>query len=403
MPPLLTVAGNDATCDALCDVSITRGRQHPAENYDPSTFGVTLINTTAGSVRRGDTVTFALDAPASTPTWDNSTDTWDAQTGTWDSKVTRITLFSGYVTDLTAAWLITPEGTLPTTRCVAVDPLTALANTLVGDAPWPSETCAARASRIAALVGIALTILGTGPVLLARDVDRQPALDLLDGCAADGSEWGGIFYDPSSATYQWTLGTERNTTTAAITVDACNMLGDFTVVQAVSDIVNDVTVTYGSPTAEVYATDAGSASKDGTRHVTISTHLANTTDAQQRATDHLTRYLTPAWKVDHLLVPSSLLDPAGERPFAESLLKLPLGARIAMTGLPAPASSNPNGYLEGWSFDMQGSPDKWSVGLHVSPAQWSGPLITWDGADTAVAPSWDAVPYYTAWNDVVGG
>ena len=49
MPPLLTLDGVDATCDVIADVQVTRGRNHPAENFDPSTCQLSFVNPTAGT------------------------------------------------------------------------------------------------------------------------------------------------------------------------------------------------------------------------------------------------------------------------------------------------------------------------------------------------------------------
>jgi|SRR5215471_924325 len=401
MAPQLLLNGADVTCDALADVQISRGRNHPAENYDPSTMTVSFVEPTASTVERGQTVDFALDAPASNPTWNDATGTWAAATGSWASQEVRLTLFRGYVTDLAADWRVGALGPLPVVKILATDPLGHLANQMVGDTPWPAETCAARASRIAGLVGISLTVLGTGPTLLARDVDRQPALDLLDAASADGSTWGGVFYDPVTDAYIWTLGDERNTTTPAATLDDCQISDNVTAAQVVSDVANDVTVTYGSPQVEVHSQDATSVMVDGYRHTSISTALANTVDAQARADTHVQRYSVPVWKLDNVNVSSGVLDPATDHPLAEALLKMPLGSRLAFTDLPKPTDAFVSGYLEGWSFDMHDNPAVWSLGLKVSPVQWSGPLLAWTDAGT-VAATWAAVPTATTWQDVTG-
>jgi hypothetical protein len=390
--PLFTIAGVDYTCDVLDDVQVVRGRQHPSESFTPATLQATLVSDAAVNAKRGDVVVFTLNAPASDPTWDTSTTTWDATTGTWDSVAVRVVLFSGRITDLTSAWLVMSDGTTyPEVTILAADPLAELANQIVGnDSTWASETCAARAQRISDLLGYPITTTGTGGVLLARAPQSAPALDLLDAAAAAGSAMGGIYYTPATGVTLWTLGAERNTTTAGLTFDNCDVLAGLKAVKSVTDLANNCTVSYGSPSAEAQASDLGSMDGDGVRTASISTDLANYADALALAQDRVARYAVPAWKLTDVVIPSAVLDT--QAGLAEALLNASLGTRVQLSPLPAPAPSTWAGYLEGYTFTMT-SPTTYSVTLNLSPQEWTGPLFPWDSA----AGTWDAAT--GVWND----
>lgn len=98
-------------------------------------------------------------------------------------------LFTGRI----AALSMTPhkKGVIFNVGCV--DYRADLAETIVGDTPWPEETVWARMTRIFAAMGVNLPgkpqariggvlypAIGDGPVIAARDVDAQPALDVIN-------------------------------------------------------------------------------------------------------------------------------------------------------------------------------------------------------------------------------
>jgi len=387
--PQLLIGGIDQTCYVLADVTVKRGREHPAENFEPSTLQATLVSNAAVQTSRGDQVTFTLNAPATDPLWDTSSGTWDAAAGTWDSVARKVTLFVGRVTDLTSVWTVAADGTsFVEVAMVAVDPLSSLANQMLGGAEtWPSETCVARVNRISDEIDWPITTIGTGGMLATRSPGSAPALDLLDAAAANGAAVGGIYFHPPTGVTTWTLGAERNTTTPGLVFDSCHLLAQLKAEQAVSDIANDCTVSYSG--GEARATDLGSTDAVGWRTASISTDLAVLADAQARAADTIARYCLPAWKVTDVVIPSELLDDAG---LAESLLNASLGTRVQLSPLPAPAPTTWNGYLEGWSLAMQ-TPTTYRVTLNLSPEQYSGPLFPWDSA----TGTWDAAS--GAWND----
>ena len=102
-------------------------------------------------------------------------------------------LFAGRITDVAAMQSTDPDRW--ELNVTAAGPMAELARTTIGDAPWPVETDSARIHRILGLAGYdqsGVDPAAHGPRVMARDVDRQPALRLLHEVAQTG---GGLLWE----------------------------------------------------------------------------------------------------------------------------------------------------------------------------------------------------------------
>lgn len=390
--------GVDVSCHALPPLEVTWGRTHPGDSFEPRRASVVVD--AAAKVRRGQTLRAELNAPATDPQWrDQGSTTWATASGSWLGARKLVVLFEGQVTDTDARF----EPVVPHVEwnvavdVLAVDPVAGLANLIVGDSPWPQETVTARAQRIEALTPLVWVTDPSTAQVAARDVDTQPALDLLDELTQTGSISGGIWYDPNTSVAGFLLD-RRNSRVPDLTFDGCDILDDAHLVESVTDIVNDVTVTYVNPAdlnaqPEARATSAASIAAEGRRHSTISTKLVDAATAQARADSHVKRYALalPRWEDVAL---SSRLGP--ERAVAEAIMKAAPGLRVRLTDdIPPPAVLPWDGYVEGWSISVDA--DEWRVELMLSPAGWSGPLLTW--AEVEVGKTWAQVDPSWRWMD----
>lgn len=108
----------------------------------------------------------------------------------------EVVRFTGTVTDLNVGWEEADEDTpfSPVAQIIAVGPMANLGRRVVGDEPWPQELDGARAARILTLAGANTDAARNDPgrvEILSRDVDAQPALDLIQSV---GDDSGGILW-----------------------------------------------------------------------------------------------------------------------------------------------------------------------------------------------------------------
>lgn len=397
--------GVDVSCHALEPVEVAWGRVHPGDSFEPRRCTVGLDE--VANPQRGQTLQVDINAPSSNPQWQYTPGTWATQVGTWLARRKSVVLFYGRITDTQTSWqpVVPHTDWAVVVDVVAVDPVAELARTNVGDVPWPQETISARAARIEALTGLTWLNDSSSAVVLARDVDLQPALDLLDELAHWGSLAGGIFYDPSRALARFALDAMRGSRDPALILSSCQILMDANASQSVGDVVNDVTVTYRNPAdlnaqPSVRVTSAPSIASNGQRGKSISTELVSSTVASQRANAEVTRFAVAADRWQSVVLDSRVLTGAG---IAEQVLAAGPGLRLRLSELPAPSEPLWDGYLEGWTF--QGLADLWTTEVNLSPATWSGPLLSWAYAVQPGAlalnpnPGFEATPWIAGWTN----
>jgi len=343
--------------------------------------------------------------------------------GTGDSGGLR---FSGRVTDTPTTWWEEhpddPDRFMLGMRLQCVGPLGGWGRRRVGDEPWPAEPVADRAARIATLVGQPLIVQGGAPYVIARDVDSQPAIDLLEELAVDCSGWlfdhaGNTYlqslevrriYDPQerwddqATTWNGWEGTWDQQTgtagTAAVTIrpnpDAVLFAPPL---EVTSDLANHVRVYYGTEdevTSEqpyIEFEDAGSLALYGPEDVRITTRLEDLAEAQLRAQLTLERGAWPQWHLPRVELDWAALDPA----VAVQLSAALPGTMVEVTHLPEPGPFQTftgciEGWTDQWSWDDAAGAVLRTTTLHLSDTRWSFAVLTWDGfvPDTL---TWDAI------------
>lgn len=295
----------------------------------------------------------------------------------------------------------------------------------IGDEPWPQESVAERAARIAALVGLPVVVEGGADLqVIGRDVDSQPGIRVLTDLADSTGGWlwddaDGIVHlqaldarkvgsttvlwsqEPAAATWADLDGTTWDGDDAPgpyMPVNLqCHDIGWEPVWKQTLEFVNKVTVKWGpAPSegeqAQVTVTDPDSIADLGESSVTITSSLAEEGDALELAGLILTRSSRPRWNLGQVDVDFADLDPGT----AAALLNAAPGTRITVNGLPQPAPHGTAfpGVLEGWAETI-GAGGGRAMTLWLSHIEESLALPTWD-AEPPTAP-WTAAT--TTWED----
>lgn len=348
-----------------------------------------------------------------------------------DNGVVR---FDGVVTDSPAArWEehpADPEGWMLVLRVMCAGPLARWGRDRVGDEPWPAETVAERAARIAALVGAQLTVQGGGGLrVVGRDVDSQPASLLLDELATDCAGW---LYDHQGTTYLQSLdirrqgdpqetwddqtttwdawdGTWDEQTETSPTWQQPVPLPPGAVLfapswQQNSTFANDVRVFYGpldeqGGQASVQASDQQSIERFGRSAVQVRTRLESSAEAQLRAALTIERAAWPRWHLPSVQVAWELLD----GPTATVLDAMLPGVRCQVTAMPQPGPAQTfdgcvEGWVERWAYDEAADDVLRTTTLHLSDVRWSFAVLTWDGIVPDDLP-WDGID--ATWDELI--
>lgn len=289
--------------------------------------------------------------------------------------------FFGTVTDLVA---------IPATRrqpaaqlqIVAVGPRAQLGQIPVGDAPWPQENDAARATRILNAAhawqgSLTIGVADPGTVaVLARDVDRQPALALLDKLAQDSG--GELVEGRSMGTLTWRDALARQNAVPLLELTAENVLAPAQFRQSLEGMVNDLTMAYGPPAptdqATVHIADITPANGAyGVVAASQATDLALEADAQSRATDIVGRRNRPRWRLDDIAVD---LMRTLTKPQAAALLRSNFGDLVTVSGLPTSAPFiSLQAFIEGQTEVI--TRDSWTMVLAMTDKAWTGTGTRW--------------------------
>lgn len=415
----VTIAGADLDPNTVEATSlvVTHGRQAFTDGPTPSSATVILLYP-AGAMppwSSGDTIALAGD------------------TGP---------MFAGRITDRALSHLDTQErGRLGRFTITAAGTLARLGVRKVGDTPWPQETGAQRAERILTAAQVPHRIDGTtdAPVL-PRDVDAQPALDLLADLATDTS--AAVFDTPSGAVvYQALSGRARPVfpyrwvdfpadwawagLDPALTWDGTppsigqwdSPGSEFPIIlppnaveweptwaSSEAQVVNRVrvgwgTVPQGGEQAWVESSDAASAARHGERYAYQGTQLATEAAARDRAAHVITTQAQERWSLSTVVVLLEQLDPSTRY----NLLRATCGHHVTVQGLPQPAPATEwTGILEGWSYQQwrTGSGDHERITLYLSDPLSSLAVMTW--ADYPSTYTWADHPDALIWDYLNG-
>lgn len=147
---------------------------------------------------------------------------------------------------------------------------------------------------------------------------------------------------------------------------------------------NSTTVEYGSPRVSVLYEDSASIGLYGRIPGSVSTELANTADANQRAYDRATRRGYPRWFMD-------------SAPLLRGY-ELALGQVVELSGFPTSSPYSAwNPCLEGWTDTIRG--DAWTCELALSHPLLSGVVLTWITTPATIA--WNEVDPACSWSQAL--
>lgn len=309
--------------------------------------------------------------------------------------------FVGNVTDMSVGWddAGTETPTQVVAQVLAVSPLATLGRTVIGDTPWPLELDGTRAGHI--FVAATQKNVGTdfeyqadiGTVtVLAKDVDSQPALELLQSVAESAE---GIVWQRLDGTVCYGDANRRIETVPDLTLDACDLLVSPAWKRDLSGLVNSVSIGWGDPGEgeqnRYLASDQQSIGAYGLYDYSVSTELAVLADAVTVAQDMLARQASPSWGLS--VLPVGVADLDAER--TAQLLALDMNSLVALTGLPVTGATPDaaNLWVEGWAETLEAGAH--ALDLAVSDYARSAGAVTWD---TWGAGTWDATPASLTWN-----
>jgi hypothetical protein len=323
--------------------------------------------------------------------------------------------FSGRVTDLAYGWVDVGADTPNTLsgQIIAAGALSDLARRVVGDEPWPQELDGARAARVLTLAGVPVDGFTSDPgtvQILARDVDSQSALDVVQGVAASA---GGILWEAVDGHIRYADAEHRRNTPVSVSLDACDILVTPTWSRTTSGLVNRVSLGYGvTPDGgeQPRLTDSRQDSIDryGRYEYTSATELAALADAQNMVSLLLTRNVSPVWVFSELPLDIDGMDDAR----TVAALGLDMNGLVAVTGLPVAGAAPTTAtlWVEGWTETLTADAHDFVIAVSgycrtVPPPRWDDvdPSRTWDAMGTL---TWDDIAClgpavdYGRWNDV---
>ena len=258
-------------------------------------------------------------------------------------------------------------------RISAVGSLASWGYALIGEEPWPEETVAARAQRIAAIVGEPIVVQGgSGTEVIGQDVDAKRGIVLLEELAKSTGGW--LFDGPDGTIYLQALGARSVTSSAVpwndepegetwdaldegitwqsetynpyrpLDLDGCWVRWS-PAWSASHEVATVVRVVYGTAEGEQVVQDDDAIAEYGRHEVKVTSRLAAGGDAITLGTVILGRNNRPypalaGVTIDMARLPRDL--------YMDLLQSLP-GIRVTVHDLPQPApAAAVNGVIEGW-------------------------------------------------------
>lgn len=348
-------------------------------------------------------------------------------------------LFTGRVTDRTLEHSRDVDGVYGTFTITATGPTARLGVRVVGDVPFPQEPATARAERVLQLAGMPYVIDGPADMaILPRDVDAQPALDLLEELQRDTAAavfdlpTGEVVYQPMSGRqrpvipYMWSDFPPAQTWAASDPALTWNgdppSIGDWDSPRSKFplDIPGSVTlwapqwrasegvvvnharigwglVPEGGQQATVEAVEQSSIDRHGRRYAYLGTQLAVEGDAQERATHIVSTQSIDRWALDDVDIQLDLTDPQ----FYNQVMALRCGDHVVLHDLPTP---NPAitwpAIVEGWTYIELAEAElrREQLTLILSDPLLSLAVMRWD--DYPGTYPWQGHPPAVTWMDL---
>lgn len=309
----------------------------------------------------------------------------------------------GFVTDVQLGFVIEGNQPVGILRWTATGRLARAGQVLVGDEPWPAETVRTRIGRIGAALEDAFPLSPTQwlidadnaeeTMVIAKDVDRRPALELL----TEHAEWaGGMMYEGRRyLTYRRQA--SRADRDPLVELSAREIVATANWESSLSGIINDYTVTYGEsdPKASVRVIDQASIDAFGVYAATLDSDLATEDAARNMAAITVGRNSFPRWRISELNLDVLKSLPVEK---AAALLLPDIGDLIHVTGIPATAPATEYLFVEGWSINVER--DRWDLAIYVTDGGQTGAPIRW--VDLPVDLTWADVPADMSWLQTAG-
>jgi hypothetical protein len=398
--PFVRIDGTDYTGEALNGLNITRGRD-------------TVYQAPTAGYARVQLVDIAgLGLPIDIAT--------NLTIGVTDPEANELTLFSGYVTDISADLYDPGIGQRPGAiySILAVGPLARLSRRIVLDDGRPAET---DGDRIAAAVqaGLSATFDETGgtwadidPTLTWHTFDDgyDPALidpGVFDLVALPGFDSGytalevaeqasasgeGLLYETLDGLVGWDNANARGSMTDPIVIpgDVINA-GGLRTASSVSDLVNRATVQYpgGAETAQ----DLTAVQTFTLYERIINTQLASSTAAGDRAAAYVERHAYPVINLDAIVI---RLDTLEDTALRGALLQVRSGSYVRLVDLPPTLGvTYLDAFVEGTSMRLERQ--RAELRLNVSDASLSYSQVRWSGVDPAL--EWGDVDGMLEWQN----
>ena len=270
--------------------------------------------------------------------------------------------FSGYITAIDYL-----PGTVTVT---AIDEIERLTRAPIARASWPSESEAARLTRICSAASITPTIQGTGLAAVAAtatDAEPETPWRLLVELAASA---GSLVYVNRDGQLIYRCHDDIHDTKTVLAPEV-TLRESLEMSIELGRVRNSITVEYDG--GEITATDSSSVTAYGARDGgKLKTILANATDAQTRADRYLTAYAEPRWHLPN--VTAFLKFAWNDRDIAD-LLSLDLDDVLELPQLlPASPEASYASRVIGYTETL--APEAWEMTYVLDPHGWSEEGIT---------------------------
>lgn len=319
---------------------------------------------------------------------------WNATPGTWlehpepwdeapaatieDITVTLTTatykpvrIFNGTISDITA----TPQADKNVRIDIsAVDSLPSLAALKIGDKPWGREPLDKRLQRIVNLLD-GYTLINNSPndvTLAARDIDKQPALDMLHAAARSGASliWAGSH--ANTGKYVYVEDPAERPTIPTLRLSAKTLPAPVNVFRDYSDLASKVEVEYyptGSTDGEpqtLYEISPQLMKRIGTRVAQIRSELANRGNASALARRYLDWSNLTDWRFENVIIDSKLakLTPGEICLLLNSYRRI--GLPLQITDLPPWIPEHEVMHVDGGTIAYQKK--RWTMNLFLTPS-----------------------------------
>lgn len=398
--PTVSIDGVNFTGDALGDITITRGRDTVYADPPAGYARVQLVDIagTGLAINIAQTLTIKVE----------------------DSTAADVTVFVGYVTDVSADLYDAGIGQNPAAiySILAVGPLARLSRRVIFDAGRPAED---DGERIDAAIKAGLSsswqeVGGTwgdvDPVLTWDTFD--PGYDnalidpgIFDLVALDPVDSGytalevatlasnsgeGLLYETLDGKVGWDNADARAGAVSSIVVDGSDLLaGGLRTSSSVSDLANQFTVEF--PTGGETAQDLTSIQEYTLYSRFVFTQLLNATNAEDRAVTYVQRHAYPVINLDAVTI---RLDTVTDDALRDALLEVRSGTPLRLDNLPATLGLTfLNAFVEGTTLRL----DRFraELRLNVSDAALSYGDIRWSGVSDSL--TWGDVDATLTWED----